>query len=151
MKELNFSKNSWHYKLAKLGEYNEYRPDFCHYVRSAIFGGIIGLMFLFVGTMMMFFLGDFFAYLAAMVTTGLWFNLDPHLGAQVIIGLLLIATAIGCLISFHYFKEKRREAKQQKLWEARERGEEIPEPKPSFIATAYTSLKDKTCFRVRFE
>jgi len=151
MKELNFSRDSWHYKLAQMGEYNPGRPDFCHYVRSVLLGGFFFFILCTFALAGIVCLGDFIAYIVAAYTTGLWFKLQPDLGAQIIICLLIFSAVIGALITIFLYKEKRREAKADRLRAAMALGEEMKEPEPGFIGHAYKSLKEKTCFKVKLK
>ena len=148
MKTLNFNKKSWHYWFAKMGDYDHSRPDFCHYVRSALMGMFFSAVISVFVAAAIYGTGDFIAWIIAMITTGLWFNLVPDLGAFVIGGTLIFAGTIAGLVGFSAFREKRRRAHFQKLQDAIRNGKQLVEPTPSFIVTAYRTFKDKTCFKI---
>lgn len=157
MKALNFSKKSWHYWLANLGNYNEDREDFCHYVRSAIVGVFVCAMIAVVALAVIVGVGDFIAWIVAMIVAGTY--IEPRLPAQVTASLLFISAVIGILLGISLWNEKRKIrklneqiAREREILNAILEGKEpLPAPQPNFIQSAYKTLKEKTCFKVNLE
>lgn len=129
-------RNSWHYKLAKIGNDNNTIWDIsiCEYIRKVFWGGIL---FLFMTALLCVVVGWLGMGLYEIVGSVAGFStLGP--AAYVIFGLLaLIGFGVG---SYH--------AKQ--AWQKKSK-DLLKKDNKSFVSTAYKSYKDKICFRVEFD
>lgn len=130
MKTLKFSKNSWHYKLARFGdEFSERNlSDICSYTRAFLWGTFLFLLFVAFMLGIIFIHGEAIGYVAAMIAQGTFIEPDTLAGICL---MLYGAFFILCLITYttktvceHKFKED------------------------NFVVNAYHSFKDKYCVRV---
>jgi hypothetical protein len=144
MKTLEFNRKSWHFWVAtKIGDYSERSGDFCSYVRNVI-GGLLLMGFLAVAaTLLLFSIGrEVWAIYTCHFTSVCTFGSFERAFAIFVCICVAVVSFIGlCIWNGNRMRAKR--------W-AIERGD-LPEPKPSFITTAYRALKDKTCFKVEFK
>lgn len=145
MKSLEFSSKSWHFKVAdKFGGYNVYRQDFCHYVRSVIWGLLVLMFFGALGGALTYCFGDWLAWFAVGIVHSFT---EPGVGALIFNGLLatagIIALCFGFIGGCVWISEKRRDAR----WKAQFDPNHV-EPPPSFLKHAYVTLKEKTCFKL---
>lgn len=152
MKELNFSRDSWHFGIATMfmdSWKKEYYgvTDICSYTRMLVLKGII-LAIICMGA---FFL--FYAVYNALVclAIGVWFwagelywDFIPEIAKA---GLTFIAMALVlCFIGLLAY-----------LWYENEIGEKLkdnmPDVKlaPDFLTEAYRHFKEKTCVKIRFQ
>ena len=149
MKALTFNRKSWHYWLAtKVGGYKEYY-DFCAYVRSVIFGAIVMTMLLALGAAALYAVGrDVYALYTCQIAG--WFGIKmvctygpfEDVVSGFIVGILAVVIILYTVIKYMNY----RESVLDKI-----RAGERPPKKPSFIKTAYRSIKEKTCYRVEFK
>lgn len=139
MEETVFSKNSLWYRFATVYGWMTTAPwqtySICAFVRHVVWGMFLAttvavVIGLFVGAT----IGDFGAWIVASIVAGQL--LQPDEGA--IITITLAAVVCG-LVAWY--------------WAAtiREKFTTVPAKQPGFVSQAYTSWKEKTCFRVRFE
>lgn len=130
MKTLKFSKNSWHYKLARFGDEFSERDlsNICSYTRAFLWGTLLFSLFtvFILGIVVMH--GEAIGYVAAMIAQGTFIEPDTLAGiclmlyiAAFTLGLIIYATRTVCE---HEFKED------------------------NFVVNAYHSFKDKYCVRV---
>ncbi len=145
MMPLNFSKDSWHYKVAKFGTLRTYgdETDMCHYVRSFIWGVTKGLVVgVIIGALASLVLaceGAFIGSFIAAVMTGVWAFEGFAVGGVIINS---IALALAAFITIGYKYEQYREANPKKR----------KPPKPDgFVKNAYRGWKDKYCAKVKIE
>lgn len=148
MKTLEFSSNSWHYTFAARGGYWPASQDFCQYVRCVIWGFIklVGIACMIFGAI--YCVGDYIAWVVECINTRSFVKIDPFTDPWTIgrtitsvvlyLFITIVAIAYAILIA-DYYQESRSTSKQ------------VVEEKPSFIAEAYRSFKDKVCFRVTFK
>lgn len=150
MKALTFNRTSWHYWLAtKVGDYKEYHNDFCAYVRSVIFGAIVMTMISGLAIFAVYAVGrDVYALYTCHIAG--WFGIKMACTygkfEDVVTGLIVCMAFLVCLVWILIKLVQRGERISAEI----RRGERA-ERKPSFIKTAYKSIKEKTCFRVKFE
>ncbi len=145
MMSLNFSKDSWHYKVAKFGTLRTYggETDMCHYVRSFIWGVVKGLVVgVIIGALASLVLaceGAFIGSFIAAVMTGVWAFEGFAVG-----GVIINSIALGLVTIFGtaYKYEQYRDANPRKR----------KPPKPDgFVKNAYRGWKDKYCAKVKIE
>lgn len=165
MKQFEYSKKSWHYRLAHTygdlriqtdwkyddvgnctGHESYYDGDLCTYIQQMVKGVIkivvFGALSLIPLSMMAFAL----VYLAACISTGTWIELDKDVDEHIIIGLILwiiisLLTLLGTsLYAHHRYREKY--PKPEKVVKAK------VEKEPGFAKLAYAKFKDKTCARI---
>lgn len=154
MKAITLKKNSWHYWLAtNIGDYKEYQKDFCAYVRSVLFsiiaGAFIVALFGSIGLFILYAIGREVYALYTCVISG-WIGIstvcsygkfeDATTGAFA--GLAVCAAILAVIVLLY----KRKERIRKEIYAGRRKM-----PEPSFVALAYRSLKEKTCFRVEFQ
>ena len=151
MKEVKFSQNSWHWRLAKTygnaktrydyeTETDKYEGDICSYTRSVMWGILGALVVTAVLGIVAASIANFGAWVVVGFLVGSWVKLDP-LGA-IIIGIMIVV-ALGALVIYacaNYEKWKRKRKYKRAMFE-----EEKPE---GFVKAAYRKFKDKTCFKV---
>lgn len=134
MREAQFSRTSWHCKLARFGGLSEYEEDtdICAYIRAAI-KGLIGIAFLCAlflggGGLIVWLLSDFFAWAACVLLYGfVW----PEIPA----GFVLGATVLGAVAGLAYLVGKGAKAGAHAAAD-------------TFIGDAMDSIKNRMCFRV---
>lgn len=130
MKTLKFSKNSWHYKLARFGdEFSERNlSDICSYTRAFLWGTFLFLLFVTFMLGIIFIHGEAIGYVAAMIAQGTFIEPDTLAGICLILyGALFTIwffTRAFIIVTEHKFKED------------------------NFVVNAYHSFKDKYCVRV---
>ena len=131
-------RNSWHYKLAKMGNQDQriWSGDMsiCEYTRKVIFGGIL------------------FAFIMSFLGIAVWFlgsALYEIVGA--IFGFAVLGPAGAVFISlFFIFGSLALYIKAKDVLTDRVRNIEREEPN-SYFGKAYKSYKEKVCFAVEFE
>lgn len=143
MEAIKINKNCWHYKIArKLGgwkecKYNDSPNDFCSYL-TAFLGGLfkIALLIAFVSYLLIGYYRLFY-WIHTRFVEGIRTPLDfPSIFAVVI---TFLSIYVGILLWLWKYLERRK--KQKTLY--------VPVTKgPSFLKSAYISLKDKVCFQV---
>jgi hypothetical protein len=132
MKTLTVNRNSWHYRLAKLGNVRPYELNICNYIRCFL-GGVGYITFcaalVFIAC---FLVGDFLAWVAAMLVNLIYF--DP--GVAALIATSIFGAAFLFLLCFliSHFGVKAFESADS-----------------SFIGAAYDSFKNKYCFKVKVQ
>lgn len=154
MKEVKFSQNSWHWRLANTygnaktrydyeTETDKYEGDICSYTRSVILGALAALFLTAVLGLIAASIANFGAWVVAGFLVGSWVKIDA-LGFLII--ALTIAVAVVAAMFYVVMKHEKwtrvRRARKQELAMAEE---EKPE---GFVKAAYRKFKDKTCFRV---
>jgi hypothetical protein len=164
MKQFEYSKKSWHFRLAStygdirteyrkvylndewIGSETYYDGDLCTYIRHMIVG-----LFKLSGISLACLIGLLpmtlaLTYLVACIVTGQFIPLDGEDDAIVVVGIGLWSVLFICfsLAGYHFAKEKYREK-----YPKPEIDLELAEPKdPSFATIAYRKFKDKTCARI---
>lgn len=156
MKEVKFSQNSWHWRLAGFygnaemrynyeTETERYDGDICSYIRSMLYGLFRVVVLTAILGLLAASLGNFGAWVVAGFMTGTFIKIDA-LGSIIMILTAVVALMVVfffCISKFENWKQARRKRKHEQL--ALEKLEEQPE---SFMRAAYRKFKDKTCFRV---
>lgn len=131
-------RNSWHYKLAKIGNDNNniYSGDLtiCQYSRKVFWGGVLFLFLVVILLNLIVWLGTA-AY--EIIGTIVGFSaLGP--ASYVLIGVTsLIGVGSGLYFWNEYWKGKSKEL--------------LKDENKSFVAKSYKSYKDKICFKVDFQ
>lgn len=154
MKEFTLNAESWHFRLANYGhrrinDYHvKYGTDFCTYMRAVVRGAVKALL-----------VYTFSAVLVSWVVYGLYdvaqLLMNPEheiFPTTVLIGAILFSTFVllcGGLIG-EGFKYLRREL-MVGYYSRDKSGSWWKENQPGFITLAYRRLKNKTCFRIKFE
>lgn len=131
-------RNSWHYKLAEIGNDNNKIWDgdmsICQYSRKVFWGGVLVLFLCLMGLNLLLWLGTaLYEILGAVIGFS---ALGP--ASYVLMGVLAF---IG-VCTTGYFLNKRWKAKSRELLKAEN---------TSYVSKAYKSYKDKICFTVEFE
>lgn len=161
MKQLNFSKESWHYKLASMALYNpkyldEYgeecgrdNADTCTYLRHVLGGAVL---FSFITSILagvahlslslLFAIGFSIAFKAWIFTDEAMFTL-----IFTTIGAIVGISMLSCNMIARYLK--RREEQRQFMY-----GDSLPKTdvtKPDgFVKNTYRGWKDKFCLKINF-
>jgi uncharacterized membrane protein len=156
---MKMNMKSWHSHI--INQYTDSRADnignFCPYVRKVIRGifNILGIMLAACGAIYLFVFG-WIATAVAMYTHGFGGAANfigdhyPQWMVGNIITLVLVVMICAFLFDEHVLspiKEKRREAKYAREWEAREqkRAGTYVEPEHGLIVTWYKANHDKIC------
>lgn len=143
MKTLNFKKNSWHHRLAKMGGFDRTcNQDFCTYTQRVLVGTFFFCILSVICVFIAGCFGDFIAWIIAMIKFGVY--IEPNVFAQGVTVTIFVCSLMAMFVGYLRWKEKRRE----RLYALQRAGEYV-EPKPSFIAKAYESFKNKTCFKIK--
>jgi hypothetical protein len=165
MKQFEYSKKSWHFRLANTygdlrtqvdWEYDEvgnctghksyYDGDLCTYIQQMVKGLVKIVVFGGFSLIPLLTLAYALVYLAACISTGTWIELNKGADTHVIIGLvlwvmILAFTTLGvCLYAHARYREKH--PKPEKVVEVKVSKE------PGFSKLAYAKFKDKTCARI---
>jgi hypothetical protein len=143
MKTLEFKRNSWHYFLAtKVGDYDEDSNDFCSYVRNFILGGAFLAAMSGVMLFLLYAIGrECYAFYTCFFTKACTYgSFESGFAIFVAIIALVVLIIWFCCWNGNRLRERRWAIEEGRL----------PQPKPSFVKTAYKSFKEKTCFRVEF-
>lgn len=142
MKNLTFSKTSWHYRLATsdFGNYvpehtNDHVPvhDFCRYIQAVLRAGLILLLFGTCVLLLWYMLANLVLGLAFSLYYGTWLANEVGMGAMYAIGVgagfLVVRAMIVFLVDFIYNDGPHTDG---------------------FIKNAYHSLKNRFCARITF-
>jgi len=133
MKAHTFKRNSWHYKLAMVGEsrHDEYKfNNICSYTRAVIGGALLA----------------FFGSILALIVAGMVFAgfydifMWMFLGGPVTPPMIIIGSVMGVITTIMAVVAARIYAHQHS-----------DEPSNNFVIASYRKVKDKTCSRVDFE
>lgn len=139
MKTIVVNRDSWHYKLAHFldKDYCPRRADFCAYLRG-ILKSVVGIAFLcamacgaiYLVAFAFWGLGELIAWLIFGLLHG-WMPMESNgfIGALIV----FIGTVCGGIAL------------------AQKAGPVIVEKQPAFIKTAWQSIHEKTCFRLKAE
>lgn len=132
MKTVMFKEGSWHHWLAELGGHYRSDTDICTYTRAA-FAGAGKVLLAVIGVILACLLvGDTLAWTVAWAAHG---YAEPRLAAVVFLALLVVSaglTLLGLVLWLYYEKA-------------------APKLEHSFVANAWRSAKDRTCFRVQIK
>lgn len=165
MKQFEYSKKSWHFRLAHTygdlrtethWEYDEdgncigcesyYDGDLCTYIQQIVKGVVKIVVFGALSLIALAPMACALAYLAACISTGMWIELDKEADTPIIVGLALwaVITAVTLLGTSLYAHQRYREKhpKPEKVIE------QTPAKEPGFAKLAYAKFKDKTCARI---
>jgi cell division protein FtsW (lipid II flippase) len=128
MKPLEFSNQSWHYRLAKFG--NQYRKvsDICSYTRSVITGACCLTLVVLTILVFLFPAAHTLAWMAAMVMTLSW--IQPGELALVIPLLILVVLSLAAVTYLGKYLDERKRS-------------------DSFLSAARSSYLDKFCVPVK--
>lgn len=155
MKEFTLNAESWHFRLANYGHQRisnyqvKYGTDFCTYMRAVLRGAGKALL-----------VYTFSAVLVSWVAYGLYdvvqLLMNPEheiFPTTVVFGAVIAALTIllcgGLVIeSFKYIRERIRQYRYNRM---HGQGVKAKQAEPGFITLAYRRLKNKTCFRIKFE
>lgn len=153
MKITNFSKNSWHFRLASLTGFkvNPYKTgvqyDGCKYINRVILGFVLLVSIIAVTCTVAYSLGYGVVVIVHRITDGVWLKLTP----TVVVGLAFVIAIVGTgvfgamfvgIICCLFYVVKLFERGNQYL---RSSGQ------PSFVKLWYQSTKDKMCFLISFD
>ncbi len=144
MKTLNFNKKSWHYWVAtKMGDFDFTAGDFCAYLRSVFLGLFFLLVIAAFVALLMYFIGlELRAAYTCTFSKVCTFGKTEEAFADFVAGL----TAFAGFLALCSRNEKRKARIRAEL----NSGVRKPQ-QPGFLAMAYKSLKEKTCFKVEFK
>lgn len=154
MKEVNFSKNSWHWRLANTygnaktrydykTETYKYEGDICSYTRSVLWGILGALVVTAALGIVAASIANFGAWVVAGIVMGSWVKLD-------LLGAIIIAVVcVAALVALVFYLTTEHEKWKRRRWELRHKRAFLEEEKPEgFVKAAYRKFKDKTCFRI---
>lgn len=154
MKEVKFSQNSWHWRLANTygnaktrydyeTETYKYEGDICSYTRSVMWGVLGALLLTAVLGIVAASIANFGAWVVAGIVVGSWVKLDL-LGA-----IIIVAVCVAAFVALVFYLITEHEKWKRRRWELRHERALLEEDKSEgFIQAAYRKFKDKTCFRV---
>lgn len=156
MKEVKFSRNTWHWRLAGFygnaemrydyqTETERYDGDICSYIRSMFYGLFRVVVLTAVFGLLAASLGNFGAWVVVWFMTGASVSLDL-LGFLIVALTAAVIVVVGMFFCISKFEDWNK-ARRQRRREQREL-EQIEEKPESFMRAAYRKFKDKTCFRV---
>lgn len=145
MKTLELKEKSWHYFLAvTMGGYIPRRGgDFCSYIRNAVLGLFFMSIWATIVSLVLFAIG---LEVRAMYTC--WFTPVCMFGkdeAAIATGFAILAAIVAFGTSCVWYARYK-----ERVGIEIECGERQPR-QPGFVAMAYKSIKEKTCFRVEFK
>ena len=129
MKELKFSKKSWHYYLAKFGGLSG--ETLCGYVASVAWGVILCIALAILGAFIASIIGEMVGWIAAMIVMQTWINPGELAFFGVLIILFVFSLATIVLVGWWFIKKMIFE--------------------DDFIFNAYSSVKNKTCVKIKFD
>jgi hypothetical protein len=144
MKTLNFNKKSWHHWLAAtVASYDDDDGNFCSYVRSVLWGAFVVVVLSSMGGALLFAVG-----LEIRAAYTCWFTPVCTYGKseQAITTGAEILAATFALCAFCIWNENRKMRIRIEIHNGTRQTSQ-----PGFIALAYKSIKEKTCFRVEFK
>jgi len=142
MSDRSFSKDSWHYRLATVYQFDVFstpKEDICGYVRQVIYGMFTASMISIVSAFFIWCLIQPWLYF---FVDG-WYKPSGNNSMALAIGMTLyiMAFVIACILL--YVGKIKVYLKEHTNWYNKEQ-------KPSFIKQAYSSWKDKTCYKITF-
>ena len=156
MKEVKFSRDTWHWRLAGFygnakmrydyhTETDRYDGDICSYIRSMLYGLFRVVVLTAVLGVLAASLGNFLAWVAAWIMTSTFIPIDS-LGFFTIALAAAAVVLVGvffCISKFENWKRERQARRHEKMM-----AEEYIEKPETFFQAAYRKFKDKTCFKV---
>lgn len=145
MKELVFNTDSWHYKFAKWGGYNQnlHGSDICAYTRRVLLSFFFAAL-IFLGIVVAAFaVVDIVFGLIFSIIAGAW--IMGEVGSFTLVVVSIIMVLVGCFCLSEYIKEKRCEARERRYNKNRNKVVE-----DSFLIHAYKSWKEKYCVKIKF-
>lgn len=144
--EYNFKRDSWHYKLAKMGYEDldaEYETDTCSYLKYMFKGLFILVVVSVVGILgtgtIVFMLGSFIGWLLFCAFN--WEIIEPSPAAAVTAGVALVSILGWVLTILYNFVYKQL----YKISVAKDK------QGPGIFTLAYRKFKDKHCSLITFE
>lgn len=165
MKQFEYSKKSWHFRLAYtygdictqvdwkydedgncIGHEDYYDGDICTYIQHMVKGAIKIVVFSALSLIPFSAMALALAYLAACISTGTIIELDKEADTAVVVGLgiwavILALTIFGtCAYAYHTYRENH--PKPEKVVKPK------VEKEPGFAKLAYAKFKNKTCARI---
>lgn len=145
MKPLNFSRNSWHYKLAKIGglrvyDWEGYAVSICDYTTKVIVGLIKFLVGFIVFTALSICLMDAIIWTIVYVSHGFTlFNM--HFTGYLAACIITVSIILGIMTVLAYCITHLQDKISENISE---------KSHDNFITNAYDSLKNKFCVPVTF-
>lgn len=138
MKTLTVNRNSWHYKLAKLGGRDVYyETDICSYTRRVMFGVVLAILATAAGIGAIYLLVDIVLGLGFSIWYGVWLMNAPGEIALMVVAILSFSA--GVIFSIE---------KVSQAWRRHKRNQYDREP--GFVGQAYQSWKHKYCTKIEF-
>ena len=148
MKAFQFSRSSFHYKIAKkfgglddTDWYGDPKPlDLCHYIRCLLWAFTKGLVVLAVSSLVIWSATDAAFWVKECIDAGEFLTLKERVGvlfigaAGFVSAAAVLLGAIMCIV---------------KLWDRY--SDDYEEREPGFLKLAYQSIKNKTCFRIEMK
>lgn len=150
MKEITIKRNSWHFWLASsLGSTRSIETDFCRYVRRVLLGLFLLSSYLLAIVLYLWSGYDCIVWAYSVLFHGTHIEMPRLARLFVIVSslALLIIVAIGVA----WCVEKIKEYLENRAYERRRLGPQqspVIMKEPSFLQTAYRSIKDKVCFKM---
>lgn len=144
MKTLELKEKSWHYFLAVvMGNYKTGRGDFCSYIRNVFIGLFFTSVCATIVSAILFAIGmEVRAMYTCWFTPVCTFGKDEQAIATGFAIIVLVVASIMLSIWYGNYQDDRRVEIECGIRQPRQ---------PGFVALAYKSIKEKTCFRVEFK
>lgn len=143
MKPFVFSKDSWHYWLAKeVGNFNEYieNTDVCTYTRAVINGAFWAMVAVAIICALTYWVTITLVWWVVIIQHG-FFEASGPLVLSAILVIFGFSGAVGNGVPWLFRKARR------KLYDSRKGSREVVKT-DTFITQAYRSWTEKTCVRV---
>ncbi len=143
MKQLQFNRDSWHYKLATSIGYDDqdHSRSICGYMRWVIGAVLVWAFVALIGAVVFDVIFRMVLTVGFFVGTGKWIIDGPAA-----FGFLIMTGIAGTLLIFEYIPKKIRELAQNRL---DKRQPKISKP-DGFLKNAYAAYKNKFCTQIEF-
>lgn len=136
MKPLNFSANSWHYRLARFGDEFRQRDlsNICSYTRAVINGAFLCLLIVASGSVVTAVAAEGLTWVLVTILNQVW--IEPDTFAVIFVFLMAIVLAVCITALIGYLWRCTSAAGRERLTD-------------TFVANSYRSFKSRFCVPVR--
>lgn len=150
---MNINKTSWHYRLVTWNDTENAPRTLCPYFWKGVWNALLSLSVMFFIIFAGWGVGvDLATWLFA--KCGVALTTIAGIVPGIIVGWLLIASALGIIFTISYgihkFFSNRKERKEEAEWEARKNGTYV-KPEPNIIWAFVKSRKQKYCPMLEFK
>lgn len=148
MKAVTINRGSWHFKLLRNFGLDQREMDLCLYIRRMLIAFVLASLIALACLGALVLVGNFLAWVAYCLYAG---TLVPANGpTSAVLAILALASLVGVVRLIVKGLTAWSEHRYYKNIQIKQ-DPNYKEPEPSFVEVAYTTIKQKTCFKVEFK